>query len=395
MFSKLLIKTFVKTPENTSDENVRGAYGFLAGVIGIIVNLFLFAVKLTVGMISQSIAVTADAFNNFTDAGSSLVTILGFKLSNMPADEEHPFGHGRIEYLSALVVSAMVMLVGVEFIRSSIERILNPTPIQFEVIPFVLILFSILFKIWLSRFNVFIGKKINSSALKAAGLDALGDVVTSSTVALSLLASKWTAFPIDGYVGVAVALMILYSGFKLTKETLNPLLGEAPDPELVLAIKNEVMSYDHITGVHDLIIHNYGPGKCMCSIHAEVPANMSIVKIHEIIDAAEKEVSEKLNVYLVIHMDPINVDDAEIMETQYELLKILNDNPIVKSMHDFRVVGSGEKKNLIFDIVVDSNRKKLQLTDEEIKRDICEKVKKIYPTYNCVITVDNDFFNCH
>ena len=395
MFSKLLIKTFVKTPENTSDENVRSAYGFLAGVIGIIVNLFLFGVKLTVGMISQSIAVTADAFNNFTDAGSSLVTILGFKLSNMPADEEHPFGHGRIEYLSALVVSAMVMLVGVEFIRSSIERILNPTPVQFEVIPFVLILFSILFKIWLSRFNVLIGKKINSSALKAAGLDALGDVVTSSTVALSLLASKWTSFPIDGYVGVAVALMILYSGFKLTKETLNPLLGEAPDPELVFAIKNEVMSYDNITGVHDLIIHNYGPGKCMCSIHAEVPANMSVVKIHEIIDAAEKEVSEKLNVYLVIHMDPINVDDAEIMETQYELLKILNDHPIVKSMHDFRVVGSGEKKNLIFDIVVDSNRKKLQLTDEEIKHDICERVKKVYPTYNCVITVDNDFLNYH
>ena len=395
MFSKLLIKTFVKTPENTSDENVRSDYGFLAGVIGIIVNLFLFGVKLTVGMISQSIAVTADAFNNFTDAGSSLVTILGFKLSNMPADEEHPFGHGRIEYLSALVVSAMVMLVGVEFIRSSIERILNPTPVQFEVIPFVLILFSILFKIWLSRFNVLIGKKINSSALKAAGLDALGDVVTSSTVALSLLASKWTSFPIDGYVGVAVALMILYSGFKLTKETLNPLLGEAPDPELVFAIKNEVMSYDNITGVHDLIIHNYGPGKCMCSIHAEVPANMSVVKIHEIIDAAEKEVSEKLNVYLVIHMDPINVDDAEIMETQYELLKILNDHPIVKSMHDFRVVGSGEKKNLIFDIVVDSNRKKLQLTDEEIKHDICERVKKVYPTYNCVITVDNDFLNYH
>lgn len=395
MFSKFLIKTFVKTPEDISDENVRGAYGFLAGVIGIIVNLFLFGVKLTVGMISQSIAVTADAFNNFTDAGSSLVTILGFKLSNMPADEEHPFGHGRIEYLSALIVSAMVMLVGVEFIRSSIERILNPTPVQFEVIPFVLILFSILFKIWLSRFNVIIGKKINSSALKAAGLDALGDVVTSSTVALSLLASKWTSFPIDGYVGVAVALMILYSGFKLTKETLNPLLGEAPDPELVFAIKNEVMSYDNITGVHDLIIHNYGPGKCMCSIHAEVPANMSVVKIHDIIDTAEKEVSEKLNVYLVIHMDPINVDDAEIMETQYELLKILNDHPVVKSMHDFRVVGSGEKKNLIFDIVVDSNRKKLQFTDEEIKHDICERVKKVYPTYNCVITVDNDFLNYH
>lgn len=395
MFSKFLIKTFVKDSENTANENVRGAYGFLAGVIGIIVNLFLFGVKFSVGMISQSIAVTADAFNNLTDAGSSLVTILGFKLSNMPADEEHPFGHGRIEYLSALIVSAMVMIVGVEFIRSSIERILNPTSVQFEIIPFVLILFSIIFKIWLSRFNVRIGNKINSSALKASGLDALGDVVTSSTVALSLLASKWTNFPIDGYIGVAVALMILYSGFKLTKETLNPLLGEAPDPKLVTSIKEEVLSYKNIIGVHDLIIHNYGPGKCMCSIHAEVPSNMSIVKIHEIIDAAEKDVSKKLNIYLVIHMDPINVNDTEIMETQYELLKILNDNPLVKSMHDFRMVGAGEKKNLIFDVVVESNRKKMQITDEDIKRDICEKIKKVYPTYNCVITVDNDFLNYH
>lgn len=393
MLSKLLVKSFVKNYEDVEKEKVRSSYGFLAGVVGIIVNILLFIVKLCVGFISQSIAVTADAFNNLTDAGSSVITILGFKLSNMPADEEHPFGHGRIEYLSALAVSFMVMIVGLQFIKSSIERILNPSAVQFEIIPFILIVVSVVFKIWLSSFNKFVGKKINSSALKAAGLDALGDVVTSSTVAFSLLASNWTSFPIDGYIGVAVALMILYSGFKLTKETLNPLLGEAPDPDLVIAIQKEVLNYEHITGVHDLIIHNYGPGKCMCSIHAEVPSDMSIVKIHEIIDAAEKEISEKLNVYLVIHMDPINVNDNEIIETQHALLEILNNHPLVKSMHDFRVVGEGEKKNLIFDVVVDSNRKKVKITDEELKRDICNRVKSRYPNYNCIITIDNDFMH--
>lgn len=393
MLSKLLVKSFVKNYEDVEKEKVRSSYGFLAGVVGIIVNILLFIVKLSVGFISQSIAVTADAFNNLTDAGSSVITILGFKLSNMPADEEHPFGHGRIEYLSALAVSFMVMIVGLQFIKSSVERILNPSAVQFEIIPFILIVVSVVFKIWLSSFNKFVGKKINSSALKAAGLDALGDVVTSSTVAFSLLASNWTSFPIDGYIGVAVALMILYSGFKLTKETLNPLLGEAPDPDLVIAIQKEVLNYEHITGVHDLIIHNYGPGKCMCSIHAEVPSDMSIVKIHEIIDAAEKEISEKLNVYLVIHMDPINVNDNEIIETQHALLEILNNHPLVKSMHDFRVVGEGEKKNLIFDVVVDSNRKKVKITDEELKRDICNRVKSRYPNYNCIITIDNDFMH--
>lgn len=393
MLSKLLVKSFVKNYEDVEKEKVRSSYGFLAGVVGIIVNILLFIVKLSVGFISQSIAVTADAFNNLTDAGSSVITILGFKLSNMPADEEHPFGHGRIEYLSALAVSFMVMIVGLQFIKSSVERILNPSAVQFEIIPFILIVVSVVFKIWLSSFNKFVGKKINSSALKAAGLDALGDVVTSSTVAFSLLASNWTSFPIDGYIGVAVALMILYSGFKLTKETLNPLLGEAPDPDLVIAIQKEVLNYEHITGVHDLIIHNYGPGKCMCSIHAEVPSDMSIVKIHEIIDAAEKEISEKLNVYLVIHMDPINVNDNEIIETQHALLEILNNHPLVKSMHDFRVVGEGEKKNLIFDVVVDSNRKKVKITDEELKRDICNRVKARYPNYNCIITIDNDFMH--
>ncbi|SFB17990.1 cation diffusion facilitator family transporter [Clostridium frigidicarnis] len=393
MLSKLIIKTFIKDRDSISNEKTRTSYGIVAGVVGIIINALLFIIKLSLGLILGSIAVTADAFNNLSDAASSIITILGFKLANMPADEEHPFGHGRFEYISAMIVSFMVILVGLQFIKSSVGRILSPTPVTFEIISFILILVSILFKIWLSKFNGLIGKKINSAALKAASIDALGDVITSSCVALSLVSSNFTTLPIDGYAGVLVSLMILYSGFGLVKDTLNPLLGEAPDPELVENIKSSVLNYYHILGVHDLIIHNYGPGRIMASIHAEVPCNLSIITIHEVIDRAEKEVSKKLKLYLVIHMDPINVDDKEVLKTEHDLLKILNNHPLIKSMHDFRIVGEGEIKNLIFDVVVDSNKKRKIMSDEELKNDIKSKVKEKFPEYNCVITIDEDYLH--
>lgn len=391
MISDFLVKRFIKNYKNTEEEKVRNSYGFLGGIVGIIINSLLFAVKLSIGLIVGSIAVTADAFNNLSDAASSLITILGFKLSSLPADEEHPFGHGRLEYISGLIVAFMVMMVGVQFIKSSFQRIINPEVVSFETIPFILLLVSILFKVWLSRFNKLIGKRINSSALKAASIDALGDVVTSSTVALSLLLSNWISFPIDGYIGIIVSLIILYSGYSLIKDTLSPLLGESPDEKLASNIKESVLSYDEIDGVHDLIIHNYGPGKCMASIHAEVPSTSSIVKIHEIIDKAEKEVSEKFNIHLVIHTDPICVDDKEVLKTQDELQSILNKVEIIKSMHDFRVVGEGEHKNLIFDIVVDSSKRGKEITDKELIDMISMNVKKLSPYYNCVITIDNDF----
>ncbi|MBU3196416.1 cation diffusion facilitator family transporter [Clostridium algidicarnis] len=391
MISNFLVKKFVKNYKNTEEEKVRNSYGFLGGIIGIIINSLLFAIKLSIGLIVGSIAVTADAFNNLSDAASSLITILGFKLSSLPADEEHPFGHGRLEYISGLIVAFMVMMVGIQFIKSSFQRIINPEVVSFETVPFILLLVSILFKIWLSRFNKLIGKRINSSALKAASIDALGDVVTSSTVALALLLSNWISFPIDGYIGVIVSLIILYSGYSLIKDTLSPLLGESPDEKLVSNIKESVLSYNEISGVHDLIIHNYGPGKAMASIHAEVPSTSSIVKIHEIIDKAEKEVSEKFNIHLVIHTDPICVDDKEILKTQEELQSILNKIGVIKSMHDFRVVGEGDHKNLIFDIVVDSSKRGKEITDSELIDMISMNVKKLSPYYNCVITIDNDF----
>ncbi|QBD85769.1 cation transporter [Clostridium tetani] len=391
MMSKFLVKTFVKNYKNIDDTKVRNSYGFLGSMVGIISNMILFIVKIVVGILSNSISVTADAFNNLSDVASSVITLIGFKLSSKPADKEHPFGHGRIEYISALVVSFMVILVGFEFVKTSYNRIVNPVDINFQIIPFILIVLSIFTKVWLSRFNKYIGDSINSSALQASSFDALSDVITSSCVALSLILSMWISFPIDGYIGIVVSLFIMYSGYTLIKETLNPLLGEAADPQLVKDITEETLNYPYIGGVHDLIVHNYGPGRCLASIHAEVPDNISIVDIHEIIDKAEKEISEKLNLELVIHMDPINTDNKEINSIQKEVEEILLKYPTIKSFHDFRVVGSGEFKNLIFDIVIDYS---VPFTDElhkNLKDNISKDIKKIHPSYNTIITIDRDF----
>ncbi|MDS0526968.1 cation diffusion facilitator family transporter [Clostridium sp. SHJSY1] len=391
MFSKLLINTFIKNNMDSQDDKVREAHVMLGGIVGIIVNFLLFLIKLSVGIITASIAIMADAFNNLSDAASSVITIVGFKLSKKPADAEHPFGHGRMEYISALIVAFLVMLVGIQFIKSSFEKIINPSAVTFELIPFALLIVSIILKFWLSRFNKYVGNKINSSALKASSVDALGDVFTSSCVSLSFLASKFTELPLDGYFGILVAAFIVYSGFNLVKETINPLLGEAPDKELVDAIKEMTLSYPNIKGVHDLIIHNYGPGRCMASIHAEIPSDIDVMVIHEIIDRAEREISDKLNIYLVIHMDPICITTTEVNGTYEEVKKIIESNSLIESMHDFRVIGEGEKKNLIFDIVVNPEKIKNIITNEELKIQIIQSINELHPEYNCIITIDNDY----
>ncbi len=388
MITDYLIKTFVKDNEKVDNIKVRNAYGNLAGAIGIIVNVLLFAIKLSVGLLAGSVAVMADAFNNLSDAASSIITIIGFKLANKPADAEHPFGHGRIEYISALIVSFLVMLVGLQFVKSSLERITNPATVKFEVIPFLLLLVSIFFKLWLSKFNKSIGHRINSSALKAAATDALGDVFTSSTVVISFLLAKFTQFPLDGYIGVFVACAIIYSGYGLIKETLNPLLGEAPDPVLVSNISDMVMYYENINGIHDLVVHNYGPGRIMASIHAEIPSDIDVMTIHHIIDTAEREISKKLNIYLVIHMDPICVDTDEIVDARKVVEDVLKTYPSVKSLHDFRVVGENDIKNLIFDIVVNPQDLNDCFTKEKLAKFIERDIKKLHPQFNCVITVD-------
>lgn len=391
MISEYLTKKFIINHENIEDEKTRNSYVYLGSIVGIICNLVLSIIKITVGAISGSVSVLADGFNNLSDMASSVITMIGIKLANRPADKEHPFGHGRMEYLSALIVAFMVMIVGVQFIKSSVDRIMNPAPISFEIIPFILLLLSLLVKLWLSRFNKYVGEKINSSALKAASIDALGDVFTSSCVLISFVAAKFTTLPIDGYVGLVVSAAILYAGYSLVKDTISPLLGEAPDEELVKAIKQGVLSYDNIIGVHDLIIHNYGVGKCMASIHAEIPSNIDLITIHEIIDTAEREISQKLNIYLVIHMDPMCIHDEKINSLKGDVQNILLKYDSIKSMHDFRITEGENKINIIFDIEVDAHNINTNEKEEELRSKITEEIKKLNPLYNCVITIDKYF----
>jgi len=391
MLSKFLISKFIKNSEDINNKKVRYAYGYLGGIVGIIINLILFTTKLIIGIILNSIAVTADAFNNLSDVASSVITILGFKLASKPADKEHPFGHGRLEYISGLIVSFLVMLVGFEFIKTSFDRIVHPSKVIFNLVPFILILVSIGFKLWISGFNKTIGRAIKSSALEASSFDAFSDVISSSCVALSLLLSNWIDFPIDGYIGVLVSLFIIYAGYSLIKETMNPLLGEAPDETLVKGLQAKLLSYDHITGAHDLVIHNYGPGRCMGSVHAEVPCDISIVKIHEIIDKAEKEISEEFDLHLVIHMDPINTDDEEVSNSRLDLLNVLEYFPIIRSIHDFRIVGEGDYKNLIFDAVINFNPSFTEHDEIKLEEEINKELKKCCPNYNALMTIDRDY----
>lgn len=388
----ILIKLFIKDYENVKDEGIRDSYGYLAGIVGMISNIMLFIIKFTIGLITFSIAITADSFNNLSDSASSLITILGFKLSSKPADSQHPFGHGRIEYLSGLFVSILVILVGIEFIKSSFNRILHPVKINFFIIPFLLIFLSIFIKIWLSKFNKTVGTRINSTALKASSLDALSDVFVSSTTAISFILAKWTSLPIDGYIGLLVSVFILYSGVSLIRDTLDPLLGQAPDKELVKRLEIGVMSYNYISGVHDLIIHNYGPGRIMVSIHAEVPASVNIMKLHEVIDKAERELSKALKLELVIHMDPVNTDSEEVLKVKKEIeSSLMNNFPDIKSIHDFRIVGEGEIKNLIFDVVVGFDKNLNSLNLEKLKKGIEKFILEKHPYFNSVINIDRDF----
>lgn len=392
MITEFLLKKFIKNSDDLKSKKVRADYGYLGGIVGIIVNIILFIIKLTVGLLVNSIAVIADAVNNLSDVGASMVTIFGFKLSSKPADKEHPFGHGRIEYISGLIVAFLVLMVGIEFIKTSIDRIKNPVTMQFAWIPFILLLISILFKVWLSKFYKTVGDKINSSALKASSIDSLSDVVSSSTVVVSLLISKFTTFPIDGYIGVVVSLVILYAGYNLIKDTLDPLLGVAPDEDLVKDIHKMLLSYECIDGTHDLMVHNYGPGRIIASIHAEIPQDISVVKAHEIIDRAEKEISAELDINLLIHMDPVTTKDEEILSAKNELMDVLDKFSYINSFHDFRVVGEGDYKNLIFDVVVNHDFVITKDSQLRLQNEINTELKKISPNHNAIITVDPSYY---
>ncbi|MFY9173877.1 MAG: cation diffusion facilitator family transporter [Peptococcia bacterium] len=389
MLSKLLVKRFIANHQDTNNNEIRKKYGVLSGIVGIILNLLLFVSKLFAGLVVNSIAMIADAFNNLSDVASSFVTVFGFVMAGKPADEEHPFGHGRYEYIAGMIISFLVILIGYEFFKSSLQRILNPSPVEYSHLALLILIASILAKGWLFFFQRHLARAISSTTLNASSFDSVSDVISTSCVLLSLLISQWTTFPIDGYIGIIVALLIIYAGISLTKETISPLLGEPAPQELVDALLTKVHSYPGIHNTHDLIIHNYGTGQYLASLHVEVPANVDIMEIHETIDQIEQEVNRDLNVLLSIHMDPINLDSVEYQQSFQEISKIIAKFPEVLSFHDLRLVGQGENKNILFDIVVRPGLSPKRTQD--LKSQITAQVKKIHPNYDCIIDVDQHY----
>ena len=368
---------------------MRTAYGVLASIVGIFCNVFLFAVKFAVGLVMRSVSVTADAFNNLSDAGSSIISFVGVKMAEKPADKDHPFGHGRIEYIAALVVSFLVLEVGFTFLKYSIGKIRNPETLNFQLVSVVILILSIAVKLWLGLFNRKLGEKIDSKVMMAVFTDSMGDVVTTAATILSLIFFAATGINIDGIVGVGVALVVMWAGVGIARDTLEPLIGEAIDPEVYRQIKHFVEGYDGIEGTHDLIVHNYGPGRSMASIHAEVPNDVDIEKSHEIIDRIEREAAKELGIFLVIHMDPVEMKDKSVLRIRDKAVQILNDLDPSSSLHDFRVVHGEHQINLIFDLVVPidyDDEKKDALTLR-----LTERLKGADPRYECVITVESDY----
>lgn len=350
--TKLIVRLFIKDADNISNPAVRTKYGVVSSSVGIVCNIFLAVLKFILGIISSSIAVTADAANNLSDSASNIVTLFGFKLSSKPADREHPFGHGRIEYVAALTCAFLVLLVGFELGKGSVMKIINNESSVFSPIVVVGLVVSVALKLWLNFFYGFIAKKINSTAIRAVATDSLSDALATSVTLIAIIASKFTDFPVDGCVGILVSLLVMWAGFGIFRNTLTQLLGTAPDPDLVLNIRDEVLSYEKILGIHDLIVHEYGPGKVFASLHAEVSSSENIMDSHGLIDKIESEVSKKLSVELLIHMDPLEVENEEvcrIREEAYREIKKLDDT---FSMHDFRIVPSGDFKNILFDVVI-------------------------------------------
>ena len=384
-----LVKCFVKDHDKTEDPQVRTRYGILASIVGICCNLLLFASKLFIGVLVNSVSVMADAFNNLSDAASSIISFIGVKMAGKPADAEHPFGHGRIEYIAALIVSFLVIEVGFTFFKSSISKILHPEEISFDLVPFVILILSILVKLWMAFFNNKLGKRIDSKVMLATAADSLGDVITTSATVLSIIICHFTSINVDAIAGLIVSAIVIWSGISIAKDTLEPLIGERVPAELYQKITDIVESYDGIVGTHDLIVHNYGPNRSMATIHAEVPNDINIDVSHEIIDKIERDVKKDLNILLVIHMDPVEMRDEEVLSLREKTSRIVHALDPELNFHDFRVLKENEQRTLIFDLVIpdsysekDANRVMHQLVS--LLHEMDENVE-------CIITLDRSF----
>ena len=383
-----LVRLFIKDCDNVTDPAVRERYGILSGAVGIVLNLLLSAGKLFAGLMTGSISITADAFNNLSDAGSSVVTLVGFKLAGQKADDGHPFGHGRMEYLAGLLVSLMILLVGVELGRSSIGKILRPEAVDFSLVSTGILAASILVKLWMGQFNRGLGRKIGSAAMAATAADSLSDAVATAAVLAGTLVNRFAHVNIDGWVGLAVAVFILRSGWGAAKDTINPLLGESPDPELVKQLRELVLSHPQVVGMHDLIIHDYGPGRRLCSFHAEVPQDADILDAHDAIDHIEREIQEKFGIETTVHMDPIATADEKVNQLRRQVADLARVVEPEMTIHDFRVVRGPTHTNVIFDAVVPH---KCRLTDEEVLQRLRRAVSALDPTYQAVIQIDRAY----
>ena len=382
--TSLLIKIFIRDSENTGNTRVRAAYGTLGSVTGITVNILLAAIKGLAGFLSGSISVTADALNNLSDALSSVIALFGVRISAKPADREHPYGHGRIEYISALAVAFFILLMAFELFKSSVKKIISPSPVTFSVISVVILLISILLKLWLGFFYGKLGKKTNSTTMKAVMKDSFGDCLATSAALTAVIFGQKT----DGYLGLLVACFILISGIGILKETMNKLLGNPPDKEFVEKIKNKILSFDGITGVHDLIIHDYGPGRLFASAHAELSADSAFEDAHDIIDHIEREIKNEYGILLSIHPDPITIGDKKTDELKKLTEDIVNGICNGMSIHDFRIVDGPTHTNLIFDLVVPYD---LNLDSNKICRSVEDELSKIDERYFALITVEHSF----
>lgn len=384
----VLSKLFLKNADEMSEDKKRSVYGTLCCLLGIFLNIILFGVKYFAGVISGSIAITADAFNNLSDAGSSAITLAGIRLAGKKPDPEHPFGHGRIEYLSALAVSVIIIIVGVELLGSSIDKIMNPSDVDKSLAAIVILIISVLVKGYMFFYNRKIGKKINSSGMKATAVDCIGDALATTVVLISTVISFFTDIQIDGWCGILVSLFIVYAGFNSAKETISPLLGGPPEKEYVEKIEEIVLSYEKIVGIHDMIVHDYGPGRVIVSLHAEVSGKEDIYVLHDTIDNAEHRLSAEMGCMAVIHMDPIETDDsatAELCEKVAQAIKIIDKDITV---HDFRMVPGNTHTNLIFDAVIPYT---VKLSDSEIKRLISDIVENECENCFAVINIDRPY----
>ena len=390
--TSILTRLFIKNPDDIKDNATREQYGSLSGVVGIICNLLLCVFKITVGALTHSISIVADGFNNLSDMGSSVITILGFKLANKPADKDHPFGHGRIEYMSAFIVAILILLVGFELMKTSVGALIDGTPMPtYSLVSIIVLAVSVVFKLWLFFFNRKLGKKIEAETLLATAQDSLNDSIATAVILLSVAVSKLVpiSFNLDAVMGIAVALFILFAGISAAKETLNRILGEPPTADLITDIEKAILSRDDFVGIHDLMVHNYGPGRLFASVHVEVPQDIDIIHCHEQIDLCEKEIYENLGVALVIHMDPMDVNNEEVNCVRQQLsdgIKVINAD---LTLHDFRMTPMADTQtNLVFDVVVPQN---FTLSEKELKEKVSQIAKLINPTFCCVITVERDF----